>query len=665
MNTAMRTISYKTYLDKIYGCFIGKAVSGNIGAPYEGIKMPLELTFKQEMIDCTLPNDDLDLQVLWLDVLEQKGEHFTAFDLLDRFVKYCTYSPGEYAVMRKNYERGIYPPCSGKFCNDYYMEGMGCPIRSELWGCVSVGNMVLASEFASRDGQIDHFGESIWAERFLAALESEAFFEDDMNCLLDKALVILPPDSKFRRLVCETRELCGIYNDIKVVLRKLLFRYGHPDCTNLYQNMGITIAALLLGEGDILKTSLLALNCGFDTDCTCATAGAVIGLLRGAEELIQAYGLTEITYALGVQSDRRSDKIFDLAEDIARVGIQFSKTVNDCVTITDAPEVQFGFELPAPVRVLVSYPGMDPSIVLGESKTVLLRFENRSGHRQRLDCHIETVNGILCSSPDFGLELLPDCDRELSVSFMLPGDTDIVYDRNIFTVSAFNKGRRVLQKEFGLAGAVPWKLSGPFWRTEPICTPRELLTHSSYFELMENSRVQGSETDKVRQFHLNFAADTDTEFISEEALFEPLGGGKESEADQSRVQGLAYEQILANVREDSFCLEDFMGFRGPCTVYFSRILIAPRDMDVCIQIGHTSPFRLSLNGSILAQRDTCDNWTGENVHLENIRLNRGENKMVLRVTRVNAEAKFNITFSRGATCAEHIVDLASGNPFCF
>ena len=54
----MRTISYKTYLDKIYGCFIGKAVSGNIGAPYEGIKMPLELTFKQEMIDCTLPNDD-------------------------------------------------------------------------------------------------------------------------------------------------------------------------------------------------------------------------------------------------------------------------------------------------------------------------------------------------------------------------------------------------------------------------------------------------------------------------------------------------------------------------------------------------------------------------------------------------------------------------------
>ena len=277
----MRTISYQAYLDKIYGCYIGKAVSGNIGAPYEGVKMPLELTFQPEMIDCSLPNDDLDLQVLWLDVLERKGEHFTAFDLLDRFVNHCAYSPGEYAVMRKNYKRGIYPPYSGRFCNDYYREGMGCPIRSEIWGCVGVGNMNLAGEFASRDGQIDHYGESIWAERFLAALESEAFFEDDMNRLLDKALAVLPPDSKFRSLVCYTRELCEVYDDIKIVLTKLLFRYGHPDCTNLYQNMGITIAALLLGEGDIIKTSLLALNCGFDTDCTCATAGAVIGLLRG------------------------------------------------------------------------------------------------------------------------------------------------------------------------------------------------------------------------------------------------------------------------------------------------------------------------------------------------------------------------------------------------
>ena len=57
-------MTYEQYLDKVYGCFLGKTVAGTMGAPYEGIKMPLELEFKPEMINTMLPNDDLDLQVL-------------------------------------------------------------------------------------------------------------------------------------------------------------------------------------------------------------------------------------------------------------------------------------------------------------------------------------------------------------------------------------------------------------------------------------------------------------------------------------------------------------------------------------------------------------------------------------------------------------------------
>ncbi len=50
---------------------------------------------------------------------------------------------------------------------------------------------------------------------------------------------------------------------------------------------------------------------------------------------------------------------------------------------------------------------------------------------------------------------------------------------------------------------------------------------------------------------------------------------------------------------------------------------------------------------------------------EHVRLNRGENRIVLRATRVNKDAKFNLTFSKEATCAEHIVSFASRNPYCF
>jgi len=81
----MRTLTYETYLDKVYGCFVGKAISGNMGAPHEGQKMPMELPFMPEMVNPDMPNDDLDLQVLWLDVVEKKGADFTSRDLLARW----------------------------------------------------------------------------------------------------------------------------------------------------------------------------------------------------------------------------------------------------------------------------------------------------------------------------------------------------------------------------------------------------------------------------------------------------------------------------------------------------------------------------------------------------------------------------------------------------
>lgn len=63
----------------------------------------------------------------------------------------------------------------------------------------------------------------------------------------------------------------------------MLANFGHPDASKAVQNLGITILSLLYGEKDFGKTQLIALNCGYDTDCTCATAGAIWAL---SEELL-------------------------------------------------------------------------------------------------------------------------------------------------------------------------------------------------------------------------------------------------------------------------------------------------------------------------------------------------------------------------------------------
>ena len=652
----MNKITYSTYLDKVYGCFLGKTVIGTLGAPYEGIKMPLELPFKEEMINTMLPNDDLDLQVLWLDVAEKYGKSFTSDQLLDRFVNYCDYSPGEYAVMRKNYARGIHPPYSGAFCNDFYISGMGCPIRSEIWACLAPLNPELAAEYATRDGVLDHWGDSVWGEQFFAALEAAAFGMDEDSCdlyaLIDVGLSVIPAECKFRELVNDTVAWCREYDDVKRILRKILHKYGHPDCTNLFQNIGITIAALLKGNLDQIKTGMDALNCGFDTDCTCATAGAIIGIIRGAKSMRAEYGWGDIKFVLGVKSDRRSDSVFDFSEDVAFLG----KTWNPA--LIEGGEVKdYGFEPPAPVNVWVNYPTFsdgrpDCSIALGETKTLEIVLDGSALAGETLNY---TVSGLCVVEENGSVVLRENEMSRILLNVSVPTDLPVLPETNLYTFT-YTVAGNTCTYTFGLVGATPWKAIGPIWRTDPTCTTEKLVKVPNYWHLMNPGyRYKGSGTDIVRRFHLNMAVDTDTPYLSQAELLAPLDPKTDTK----------YEETLFSQREDSFRLDDVYGFSAPSVCYLVRGLIAPEDETVCVQMGHSAPFALYINGKLICERRECDTWDAENVHVAGVSLKKGVNSVVLRLTRVNADAKFNLIFSEGETCATHKVHYSSANPFLF
>ena len=651
----MNNITYSTYLDKVYGCFLGKTVIGTLGAPYEGIKMPLELPFKEEMINTMLPNDDLDLQVLWLDVAEKYGKDFTADQLLDRFVNYCDYSPGEYAVMRKNWTRGIHTPASGAFSNDFYISGMGCPIRSEIWACLAPLNPELAADYSTRDGVLDHYGDSVYGERFFAALESAAFGMDETNCdlyeLINVGLSVIPADCKFRELVNDTVAWCREYDDVKRILRKILHKYGHPDCTNLFQNIGITLAALLKGNLDQIKTGMDALNCGFDTDCTCATAGAVIGIIRGAKSLEAQYGWGDIKFVLGVKSDRRSDSVFDFSEDVALLGKNWNPDV-----IAGGELKAYDFETPAPVAVEVEYPAFpdgrpDCSISVGQTKTVTLCFTSPALAGETLTY---TVSGLCCVEEQGSITLTGDTDRA-SLTIKVPADLPILPETNLYNLTYSVAGQSYTYT-FGLCGAYLWKAVGPIWRTDPVCTTEKLVKVPNYWHLMNPGyRYKGNHIDIVRRFHLNMAVDTTTPYMSMEDLLKPL----------DLTADTRYEETLFAQPEDSFRLDDVYGFSAPSVCYLVRGLESPVDETVCVQMGHSAPFALYINGKLICERDTCDTWDAENVHVPNVSIKKGVNSIVLRLTRVNADAKFNLIFSEGETCATHKVHYASVNPIFF
>ncbi len=64
----------KEYRDKVYACWLGKNIGGTLGAPYECGKYVNNLTFYDPVPTEPLPNDDLDLQLVWLQMLEERGK---------------------------------------------------------------------------------------------------------------------------------------------------------------------------------------------------------------------------------------------------------------------------------------------------------------------------------------------------------------------------------------------------------------------------------------------------------------------------------------------------------------------------------------------------------------------------------------------------------------
>ena len=275
------TANIKNYREKVDACWLGKAIAGGIGAPYEGVPYPLELTEKDAHIDDS-PNDDLELQLLWLLYAEKHGLDLKSEHLSDAWLNCIKYGADEYGVAIWNLKRGLKPPYTG-LVDNWFVDGLGATIRAEIWACLFPDKPDVAGHFASQDASVDHHNEGVWGEVYIATAESIAFVTNDIRKALEDGLNYIPADSRVFAVVNYVFELFdqGIpYEDLRELI---LGRFGSHNFTDCVMNIGFMVAALLWGENDFVKTVLYAVNFGFDTDCTAATCGAFMGIALGKE----------------------------------------------------------------------------------------------------------------------------------------------------------------------------------------------------------------------------------------------------------------------------------------------------------------------------------------------------------------------------------------------
>ena len=301
-------ITATVYKDRVLACFTGKNIGGTMGYPMEFDRQKNIVTGYDESLDLPMPNDDLDLQLLWLIALEEKGCHITTERLAEYWQRYLTPHWAEYGISKVNMRSGILPPMSGTVNNEMYKNSNGAWIRSEIWACLAPAAPEAAARMALLDAMLDHGdGEGTWAEIFCAALESMAFAERDLPLLIRRALAFLPEDSGVYRAVTDA---CGCYDKRlsldearEFLLRHHRGRYGRsvsredaekglgdgPIGDDAPLNVALVVAGLLYGEGDFDKTVTSTIFFGEDTDCTVGTAAAVFGLLYGFDAISEKW----------------------------------------------------------------------------------------------------------------------------------------------------------------------------------------------------------------------------------------------------------------------------------------------------------------------------------------------------------------------------------------
>ncbi|MDD3885432.1 MAG: ADP-ribosylglycohydrolase family protein [Victivallaceae bacterium] len=271
------------YRQKVLGCWLGKAVGGTLGQPWEGCDRALELDFYSPVPTGMMPNDDLDLQIVWACRLAADWQGVVSRDNFAKaWRENINFIWDEYGIVIRNLKMGIPAPWCGDYDN-FFRDGLGAAIRSEIWACLAPGDPRLAAAFAFEDACLDHAGNGIYAEEFLAALESMAFVEKDMAKLLDAGLAVIPGDCRLAEAVRDAVKWTRDGESIPRLRERIIAKYGEYNFTDVSMNLAFVAAALIRGGGDFEKTICTAVNFGMDADCTGATAGSVMGILVGPE----------------------------------------------------------------------------------------------------------------------------------------------------------------------------------------------------------------------------------------------------------------------------------------------------------------------------------------------------------------------------------------------
>lgn len=293
-----RTISAETLKDKIAGGWAGKMIGVTYGAPTEfraeGKIFEDSIKWKPADVKGSLSQDDIYVQLTFLMAMDKYGIDAPAKQFQEMFAKagYPLWHANMQA--RKNYYDDIFAPSSGSPEYNIHADDIDFQIEADYIGFMCPGMPVTVESVADKIGHIMNYGDGVYGGVFVASLYSEAFFEPDIQKVIDKALKSIPAGSDYHKIINDVILLHQHYpSDWKAAWKELENKWGDVDICGAGSSFNIDaklngayiVMGLLYGEGDPAKTLEITTRCGQDSDCNPSNAMAVLGVIKGLSGL--------------------------------------------------------------------------------------------------------------------------------------------------------------------------------------------------------------------------------------------------------------------------------------------------------------------------------------------------------------------------------------------
>lgn len=283
------------WLGQLIGNYAGRATEGSYSGSAPNPNGAVPWVIKQQWDS----DDDTDMEYVALHILNVHGLDCRPDQIAEQWRTHIDGS-GIYIANKQAWhlmEDGYLPPETGSRTYNQHWYSIDSQIGTEVLGAISPGLTQSAIDLAGKFGSVTNTGLAVHAAQFYCAMYATAFFEPNAVDIVAEALKVTPRTSRTYQVIADmlTWYLDDTLDgrlDWRATRQKLFDRYQGPDSFGRYYNWvestintGATVLAILYGQGDFKNTVQIGVLAGWDCDCNPATAGGLIGIVKGFSNL--------------------------------------------------------------------------------------------------------------------------------------------------------------------------------------------------------------------------------------------------------------------------------------------------------------------------------------------------------------------------------------------